>query len=102
MRNSNDLNNNDDDQQPYERLQAKTEYWAEYLAGLYPAFLASEDYDARPYAERLEDRFESANERSQAKIAFLKDECEKLQIELDRLEMTPVSCGPCFSYCSVD
>lgn len=75
----------------FERPQAKTEYWAEYLAGLYPAFLASEDYDATPYAERLDERFEAANERSRAKIAFLEEECEKLQVERSRLEDMPVS-----------
>lgn len=74
----------------YERPQAKTEFWAEYLSGLYPAFLASEDYDAQPYAERLEERFEMANEQSRLKVASLKEGCEQLQAELDKLERTPV------------
>lgn len=74
----------------YERPQAKTEFWAEYLAGLYPAFLASEEYDAQPYVERLEERFEAANEQSRSKVAQLKESCEQLQAELDRLERQPV------------
>lgn len=77
-----------------ERPQAKTEYWAEYLAGLYPAFLASEDYDARPYAEILQDRFDSSNEKSRLRLQALADENERLQAEVDRLRTTPVSSMP--------
>lgn len=82
----------------YERPQAKTEFWAEYLSGLYPAFLASEDYDAQPYAERLEERFEVSNEQSRTKVSNLKEECEQLQAELDKLERSPVSAKEFFSH----
>lgn len=40
-----------------ERPQARIEIWAEFLAKLYPKFLATEDYDAEPDLARLQDRY---------------------------------------------
>jgi kinetochore protein NDC80 len=76
-----------------ERPQAKLEYWIEYLATVYPAFLASDDFKFThvPDAEAtLQERFDASNEKSRARLQSLSEQNERLQAEVDRLRTTPV------------
>jgi hypothetical protein len=90
-----------------ERPQATIEFWAEYLAAVYPLFLLSDDFDAEHGLARLESRFgtkchnvscvsfpadehavvsEAYMEATKANTLAVREESETLKRELERLD----------------
>jgi kinetochore protein NDC80 len=74
-----------------ERVQHRTEMWAEYLSTSYPEFLAHEDYDIENQKRKLEDRYEASGEQTKADVMRHTEEEERLKAEYKALCQESVS-----------
>ena len=71
--------------QATDRMQHRTEMWAEYLSSSYPEFLATEDYDIQNQQRKLEDRYEASAEQTKADLLRATEEIEILKSEYKAL-----------------
>lgn len=78
--------------QATDRMQHRTEMWAEYLASSYPEFLATEDYDIENQQRKLEDRYEASAEQTKAELMRATEEIEILKAEYKALCKESVGC----------